>query len=162
MRLIEFAQDTFAFAADLLSSAHKSHHWTASWKPINRTSAHSGYAACVVGVQGDKTARFGLLKRGISFYTETVPNASEAILQTVIRDKANVTGVICTDLWRSYYGLIEVGFDKHLRVNHDKNGFARGNANVNEIESFWSLAKRRLVIFNGVPRHTCHSYLKKK
>ena len=75
--------------------------------------------------------------------------------------KADVASVIHTDRWGGYDGLVDVGFDKHLRVNHGKKEFARGNAHVNGIESFWSCAKRRLVKFNGVPRHTFYLYLKK-
>ena len=109
---------------------------------------------------GSKTVVFGLLKRGSSVYTEIVPNASKAILQAIIRGKADVASVIHTDRWRGYDGLVDVGFDKHLRVNHGKNEFARGNAHVNGIESFWSYAKRRLVKFNGVPRRTFYLHLK--
>lgn len=109
---------------------------------------------------GQKTVVFGLLKRGSNVYTEIVPNASKRILQAIIRGKADVASVIHTDRWRGYDGLVDVGFDKHLRVNHGKNEFARGNAHVNGIESFWSYAKRRLVQFNGVPRHTFYLHLK--
>ena len=63
--------------------------------------------------------------------------------------------------WRGNDGLVDVGFDKHLRVNHGKNEFARGNAHVNGIENFWSYAKRRLVKFNGVPKHMLYLHLKK-
>jgi transposase len=109
---------------------------------------------------GQKTVVFGLLKRGSNVYTEIVPNASKAILQAIIRGKADVASVIHTDRWRGYDGLVDVGFDKHFRVNHGQNEFARGNAHVNGIESFWSYAKRRLVQFNGVPRHTFYLHLK--
>jgi transposase len=109
---------------------------------------------------GQKTVVFGLLKRGSNVYTEIVPNASKRILQAIIRGKADVASVIHTDRWRGYDGLVDVGFDKHLRVNHGNNEFARGNAHVNGIESFWSYAKRRLVQFNGVPRHTFYLHLK--
>ena len=109
---------------------------------------------------GGKTVVFGLLKRGQNVYTEIVPNASKAVLQAIIRGKANIASVIHTDRWRGYDGLVDVGFDKHLRVNHGNNEFARGSAHVNGIESFWSYAKRRLVQFNGVPRHTFYLHLK--
>jgi len=109
---------------------------------------------------GQKTVVFGLLKRGSNVYTEIVPNASKRILQAIIRGKADVASVIHTDRWRGYDGLVDVGFDKHLRVDHGNNEFARGNAHVNGIESFWSYAKRRLVQFNGVPRHTFYLHLK--
>jgi transposase-like protein len=109
---------------------------------------------------GNKTVVFGLLKRGQNVYTEIVPNASKAVLQAIIRGKADIASVIHTDRWRGYDGLVDVGFDKHLRVNHGNNEFARGSVHVNGIESFWSYAKRRLVQFNGVPRHTFYLHLK--
>ncbi|WP_426165941.1 IS1595 family transposase [Polaromonas sp. DSP2-3-2b2] len=109
---------------------------------------------------GGKTVVFGLLKRGQNVYTEIVPNASKAVLQAIIRGKADIASVIHTDRWRGYDGLVDVGFDKHLRVNHGNNEFARGSVHVNGIESFWSYAKRRLVQFNGVPRHTFYLHLK--
>ncbi len=102
----------------------------------------------------------GWLKRGQNVYTEIVPNASKAVLQAIIRGKADIASVIHTDRWRGYDGLVDVGFDKHLRVNHGNNEFARGSVHVNGIESFWSYAKRRLVQFNGVPRHTFYLHLK--
>lgn len=109
---------------------------------------------------GQKTVVFGLLKRGQNVYTEIVPNASKVILQAIIRGKADIASVIHTDRWRGYDGLVDVGFDKHLRVNHGNNEFARGSVHVNGIESFWSYAKRRLVQFNGVPKHTFYLHLK--
>lgn len=109
---------------------------------------------------GRKTVVFGLLKRGDSVYTEIVPDASKRTLQAIIRGKADISSVIHTDRWRGYDGLVDVGFDKHLRVNHGKNEFARGAVHVNGIESFWSYAKRRLVKFNGVPRNTFYLHLK--
>lgn len=47
--------------------------------------------------------------------------------------------------------MVDVGYDKHFRVNHKKNEFAKKhNVHINGIESFWSFAKRRLAKFNGV------------
>lgn len=100
---------------------------------------------------GDKTIVFGLLKRGDDVYTEIVTNASKAILQAIIRGKADIASVIHTDRWRGYDGLVDVGFDKHHRVNHGNNEFAKGNAHVNGVESFWSFAKQRLAQFKGLP-----------
>lgn len=109
---------------------------------------------------GRKTVVFGLLKRGDNVYTEIVPDASKPTLQAIIRGKAAIASIIHTDRWRGYDGLVDVGFGKHLRVNHGNNEFARGSVHVNGIESFWSYAKRRLVQFNGVPRHTFYLHLK--
>ena len=109
---------------------------------------------------GSKTVVFGLLKRGDSVYTEIVPDATKRTLQAIIRGRADIASVIHTDGWRGYDGLVDVGFDRHLRVNHGGNEFARGSVHVNGIESFWSYAKRRLVKFNGVPHHTFYLHLK--
>ena len=109
---------------------------------------------------GRKTVVFGLLKRGDSVYTEIVPDATKRTLQAIIRGKADIASIIHTDRWRGYDGLVDVGFDKHLRVNHGNNEFARGSIHVNGIESFWSYAKRRMVQFNGIPRHTFYLHLK--
>jgi len=109
---------------------------------------------------GGKTIVFGLLKRGDQVYTEIVPNASKAILQAIIRGHADVGSLINTDGWPGYDGLVDIGFDKHFRVNHGQNEFVRGARHVNGIESFWSYAKRRLAQFNGVPKHTFELHLK--
>jgi len=41
-----------------------------------------------------------------------------------------------TDGWRGYDGLVDIGFDKHLRVNHGTKEFACGECHINGIESF--------------------------
>jgi transposase len=109
---------------------------------------------------GNKTIVFGLLKRGKNVYTEIVPDASKATLQAIIRGKTDPLSVINTDGWRGYDGLVDIGFDKHFRVNHGNNEFVRGSHHVNGIESFWSFAKRRLAQFNGVAKHTFALHLK--
>ena len=109
---------------------------------------------------GRKTVVFGLLKRRKSAYTEIVPDVTERTLQALIRGKADIASIIHTDRWRGYDGLVEVGFDKHLRVNHGRNEFARGSVHVNGIESFCSYAEGRLVQFNGVPRNALYLRLK--
>jgi transposase-like protein len=107
-----------------------------------------------------KTLVFGLLKRGNQVYTEIVPNATKAVLQAVIRGRVSPESVVHTDGWRGYDGLVDLGFDKHYRVLHDDNEFARGVSHINGIESFWSYAKRRLAKFNGVPKRTFVLHLK--
>ena len=43
---------------------------------------------------------------------------------------------------------------------HNEDEFARGRAHINGIESFWSFAKRRLIKFNGISKHTFYLHLK--
>jgi len=109
---------------------------------------------------GGKTIVFGLLKRGDKVYTAIVPNASKAALQAVIRGRASLSSVLHTDGWVGYHGLVDLGYDKHFRVEHRENEFAYQTNHINGIESFWSLAKRRLARFCGVPKHTFYLHLK--
>ena len=107
-----------------------------------------------------KTIVFGVLKREGKVYTEIVPDCSKPTLQGIIRGHVEVSTVIHSDGWRSYDGLVDIGFDKHFRVNHGNNEFASGERHINGIESFWSDAKRRLAKFNGVAKHTFYLHLK--
>ncbi len=109
---------------------------------------------------GGKTIVFGLLKRGDNVYTSIVPNASKAALQAVIRGHASLQSVLHTDGWAGYHGLVDLGYDKHLRVEHRENIFAQQLNHINGIESFWSFAKRRLARFCGVPKRTFYLHLK--
>lgn len=107
-----------------------------------------------------KTIVFGLLKRDGLVYTEIVPNCEKPTLQGVIRGHIALESVIHSDGWRGYDGLVDIGFDKHFRVNHGANEFARGEHHINGIESFWSYAKRRLQKFNGIATNTFYLHLK--
>ena len=107
-----------------------------------------------------KTIVFGLLKRGGKVYTEIVPNCKSKTLQDIIRGKVSVESVIHTDGWRGYDGLVDIGYDKHFRVNHSNNEFANKQTHINGIESFWSYAKIRLVKFRGLTKDTFYLHLK--
>jgi len=82
---------------------------------------------------------------------KSVPNASKATLQAIIRGKAGINSVIHTDGWHGYDGLVDIGFDGHFRVNHGNNAFVKGRYHINGIESFWSFAKRRLAQSSDMP-----------
>ncbi len=107
-----------------------------------------------------KTIVFGLLKRGGKVYTEIVPDCKSLTLQDIIRGKVSVESIIHTDGWRGYDGLVDIGYDKHFRVNHGNNEFANKHTHINGIESFWSFAKVRLVKFRGLTKHTFYQHLK--
>jgi len=97
---------------------------------------------------------FGVFKRNGRVYTEIVPNCSKRILQAIIKGKIDPSTVIYSDGWRGYDGLVDVGYDKHFRVNHGESEFSKGHGiHINGIENFWSFTKRRLAKFNGVKRN---------
>ncbi|RMX10954.1 IS1595 family transposase [Allofranklinella schreckenbergeri] len=109
---------------------------------------------------GGKTIVFGLPGRGDCVYTEIVPDASKATLQAIIRGKVDPNSIIHTDGWRGYDGLVDLGLEKHFRLNHGNNEFVKGSRHVNGIESFWSYAKHRLAQFHGVRRDKFELHLK--
>ncbi len=97
---------------------------------------------------------FGILKRNGRVYTEIIPNCKKKTLQAIIKGRIDKSAVIYSDGWRGYDGLVDVGYNKHFRVNHGQNEFAKGNGiHINGIENFWSFTKRRLAKFNGVKSH---------
>jgi len=108
-----------------------------------------------------KTIVFGLFKRGGKVYTEIVPDVKSATLQDIVRGRVDAESVIHTDGWRGYDGLVDLGYEKHFRVNHASDEFSKGDGNhINGIESFWGYAKHRLVKFNGIPKEFFEIYLK--
>ena len=102
----------------------------------------------VKGVRGrgakGKTIVFGLFKREGRVYTEIVPDCSKITLQGIIRGRVKFESIIHSDGWRGYDGLVDLGYQKHFRVEHGNNEFANKNSHINGIESFWAFAKTRL------------------
>ena len=103
---------------------------------------------------------FGILERDGRVYTEIIADCSIRTLRKIMTGKIDLKSTIYSDSWTGYNGLVDVGFDKHFRVNHKKNEFSnRRGVHVNGIESFWSYTKRRLTKFNGVKKNF-HLHLK--
>ena len=90
---------------------------------------------------GGKTIVFGLFKRNGKVYTHIVPNAKSETLLPLIRKHADEEVIVNTDGWASYDGLVDMGYQKHYRVNHGQNEFVRGKKHVNEIEGFLGICK---------------------
>jgi len=97
---------------------------------------------------------FGILERNGRVYTEIVPDCKKKTLQDIILGKISQDTIIYSDGWKGYTGLVDVGYDKHFRVNHGNNEFSKENGtHINGIESFWSFCKRRLAKFNGYKKN---------
>lgn len=107
-----------------------------------------------------KVKVFGLLKRNWKVYTEIVDDVSAKTPLRIIRNKVSIGSEIHTDGRHSYDGLVDLWYERHHRVIHSENEFARGKQHINWIESFRSYAKRRLTKFNWVPKHKFELYLK--
>lgn len=104
---------------------------------------------------------FGIYQRDGRVYTEIVPNCSGVVLQAIIEHIISVNAEVNSDGWKSYDGLVDVGYDKHYRVNHGNNEWSDGNGHhINGIENFWSFTKRRMQRHNGVRRTYFELFLK--
>jgi len=111
------------------------------------------------GARG-KTIVFGIYKRNGRVYTEIIPDCKRVSIQAIIHGKVDLTSTIHTDGFRSYDGIVHLGYRKHYRVQHGKDEFGRGNSHINGIEGFWDLAKTRLVKFEGMSQSTFYLHLK--
>jgi transposase-like protein len=111
---------------------------------------------CMPPIRGRGTWKqpvFGIFERNGQVYTEIIPDGKRETLRRAIMGKVSIHSVIITDGWRGYNGLVDVGYDKHLRVDKTK-GFTNGKGvHINGIESFWSFTKRRLSRFNGIKKY---------
>jgi transposase len=107
-----------------------------------------------------KTIVFGLIKRHGQVYTQIVPDCTKVTLQAIIRGKVVLDSIIYSDRLKSYDGLVDVGYDKHFRIDHGNNEFARGHNHINGIEGFWGVAKTRFTRFRGMSKNTFYLHLK--
>ena len=103
---------------------------------------------------------FGLIKRSGKVYTQVVINCSAAELLPIIKEKVTRDSVVYTDGFKSYDGLVDLGYKKHHRISHGQNEFALGSKHINGIENFWSIAKTRLTKFRGIHKSTFYLHLK--
>ena len=78
---------------------------------------------------------FGIFERQGEVYTEIITDCSAKTLRAIIRGRIDPQSVVCSDGWPGYDGLVDVGYDKHVRINKQKS-FTRGRAQINGIEVF--------------------------
>lgn len=112
---------------------------------------------------GRKVIVFGLLKRNGKVYTQIVPNVSRETLKQIVQAKVEPDSTIYSDGWRSYDGLVDWGYKRHYRVNHDSNVFVNKTNpknHINGIENFWGVAKVRLAKLRGLRRDHFNLHLK--
>ena len=81
-----------------------------------------------------------------------ISDCTARTLQGIIRGKVNPESVVHSDGWKGYDGLVDVGYDKHFRINKSQH-FASHGVHINGIEAFWSFTKLRLAKFNGVKKN---------
>ncbi len=89
-----------------------------------------------------------------------VDNCSRKTLQAIIKERIEKGSEIHSDGWKAYNGLVDLGYQKHYRVDHSSNEFANKNGHINGIENFWGIAKLRLTKFKGIHKNMFYLHLK--
>jgi ISXO2-like transposase domain len=82
-----------------------------------------------------------MLQRGDKVKAQVIPDRFKSIMQGIIRENVEAGAAIMTDEHVGYSGLSENYV--HEIITHAE-AYARGHANTNGIENFWSLLKRGL------------------
>ena len=102
-----------------------------------------------------KTFVFGLIKHGGRVHTQIVPDRVKSALQAVIRGQ-----VVLDNAPILYDGLVDVAYDRYLRIERGNNEFVRDHRHFNDLEGFWGVAKTRLAKFRGLNQKTFYLHLK--
>ena len=63
-----------------------------------------------------------------------MPNCSRVTLQGIIKGHVRLESIIHSDGWKGSDGLVDVGYQKHFRVEHGNNEFANEYTHINGIE----------------------------
>ena len=89
-----------------------------------------------------KTIVFGLKRRNGKVYTQVIKNCSQSHSHAShTARKISKSTTVFTDGFKSYDSLVNIGYQKHYRVYHGKNEFAKTEGaiknHINGIENFW-------------------------
>ena len=106
-----------------------------------------------------------LNKEKAKVYTQVIKNCSKKVIIPLINQRISRSAIVYTDGFKTYDGLVNMGYKKHYRVHHGKNEFAKKEKkkirnHINGIENFWGLAKVRLSKFRGMNKDTFYLHLK--
>ena len=72
-----------------------------------------------------KTIVFGLKQRQGRVYTQVIKNCSQKAIIPLINKRISKSAIVYTDGFKTYDGLVSMGYKKHYRVHHGKNEFAK-------------------------------------
>lgn len=103
---------------------------------------------------------FGIYRRGDLIYTEVAPNCTRRLLRKSSRQGASLSELVNAEGWKGYDGLVDVNQARLYRMNTTDVLTGQVTNTMSSVDSFWSFAKRRMVQFNGIHKHTFYLHLK--
>ena len=68
-----------------------------------------------------KTIVFGLKQRQGKVYTQVIKNCSQKAILPLIDQRISKSAIVYTDGFKTYDGLVSMGYKKHYMVHHGKN-----------------------------------------
>jgi transposase len=116
---------------------------------------HLGRRGGVGRSLGDKTPVFGMVQRGGNVIARVTPDAREASIMPIVREKVLPASIVYTDQFPIYDKVGANGYE-HRRINHAEKVYVMGDIHTNTIEGFWSLLKRGI---GGVYHQVSAKYL---
>lgn len=115
-------------------------------KHLNKRSRHKNWT---------KQPVLGMVERKGRVVASVIPFAWKGYIHGQIREKVLEGTTIFTDESSYYDAMRRMGY-QHKRVHHTQKVYVSGDAHVNTLEGFWSLAKRGI---NGVYHAVSDKYL---
>ena len=110
------------------------------------------------GAEG-KTAVIGIVQRQGKVTASVVSNVKSSTVMSLIRRNVARTAIVYTDEFHSYDRVAMAGY-RHKRVQHSAKVYVNGDAHTNNIEGFWSLAKRGISgVYHAVSPKYLQTYL---
>lgn len=103
----------------------------------------------------DKTPVVAVVERGGQVRAKKMKTLTAKNLREYIQEHATEEASVMTDGYLGYKGL-QRHFSRHEVVDHNAGEFARGDANVNSAESWFSLLKRGII---GAFHHVSEQHL---
>ena len=128
------------------------------WRQSGHAQAAPDHPGLVERSSGGKNIVLGLLNRCGKIYTEIVPQPMKTMLQALIRGQLTLQSVMIAGNWRGYDGLVDLEFERFLRVNQGGHGSI--DSCQDGIEAFWNFTESRLRKFYGLPGRTFWLHLK--
>ncbi len=84
-------------------------------------------------VHGNKPY-LAFLKEMVAFIQSLFLMQKGITLRKVIRGKVRPESVVITDGWRGYSGLLDVGYEKHFRIDKSRSFSNKNGVHINGIE----------------------------
>jgi len=106
-----------------------------------------------------KTPVLGILQRNGATILKVLNHASGKTIRPILKENIDAASKIVTDGFGAYYGIGD-HFEKHVKLNHEKNQRAWARYNTSSIEGFFSTIKRAIIgQYHKVTEYHLQSYM---